>query len=159
MSERDSVHDYRPGPASEAPLEPGERELAVFLPDATRYWRDHVRLALFFIIVVAVAFVVLGKTNEIWIGALGVILAIGFRAVFFRSESFARRWRLTDRRLLGPQGRVMHLLEITTIRHLMGDVQVVTKSGAKHLIRHMADPEQVSAAILAAREARRGAVE
>ena len=76
------------------------------------------------------------------------------RAAWFRSEAFARRWQLTDRRLIGPQGRQVMLLEIKTVRRLMGDVQMVTNSGAKHLIRHLADSEPVLAAIDAARAKR-----
>ncbi len=151
MSDRDPILNYRPGPQSELPLEPGEEVRATFLPDPARYTRDHVMLAALFIVLVGVGFVFLGKTNEIWIGALGVILAIGFRYVFFRSEVFARRWQLTDRRLIGPQGRQVRLGDVKEVRSLMGDVQIVTRGGDKHLIRYQADPQAVIARIAGAR--------
>lgn len=151
MSDRDPILNYRPGPQSELPLEPGEEVRATFLPDPARYTRDHVMLAALFIVLVGIAFIFLGKTNEIWIGALGVILAIGFRYVFFRSEVFARRWQLTDRRLIGPQGRQVRLGDVKEVRSLMGDVQIVTRGGDKHLIRCQADPQAVIARIAGAR--------
>jgi hypothetical protein len=151
MTSRDPILNYRPGPQSELPLEPGEEVRATFLPDPARYTRDHVMLAALFIVLVGIAFIFLGKTNEIWVGALGVILAIGFRYVFFRSEVFARRWQLTDRRLIGPQGRQVRLTDVKEVRRLMGDVQIVTKGGDKHLIRYQADPQAVIARISGAR--------
>jgi len=40
------------------------------------------------------------------------------------------------------------------VRRLMGDVQIVTKAGDKHLIKHLADGAAVMAAIEAARAKR-----
>jgi hypothetical protein len=147
MTGRDPILNYRPGPDSELPLEPGEEVVANFLPDPTRYRQDHVVLAALFIVLVGVGFVLLGRAAEIWIGALGVILAIGFRYSYFRSEVFARRWRLTDRRLIGPQGRQVRLDQVKLVRGLMGDVQVVSTGGDKHLIRYQGEPEAVMAQI------------
>ena len=154
MSERDDVLNYRTGPESEIDLDEGERLVAVFEPDAARYWRDHVTLAAFFGAVAMAVLLAMGKADQIVVGVLAAFAAIGFRAVFFRSEVMARRWRLTDRRLLGPQARAVMLLEVAAVRRLMGDVQIVTKSGAKHLLRHMADPEGVVAAVTRARAVR-----
>lgn len=151
---RDPVLAYRPGPDSELPLEPGEVVRAVFLPDPVRYWRDHAQLALLGIVAVSGVLLLLGKPDQLWVGAAATVAALLFRAVFFRSETFARRWQLTDRRLIGPQGRQVFLLEIRDIRRLMGDVQIVTRSGAKHLIKHLADAAGAEAAIAAARDAR-----
>jgi len=81
------------------------------------------------------------------------------RAVYLASEALANRWWLTDRRLILPDGkRAVMLLEVTTVRRLMGDVQLITRAGDKHLLRHVADPAGVVAAITAARDrrARRG---
>ncbi|MCB1400268.1 MAG: hypothetical protein KDJ82_10575, partial [Rhodobacteraceae bacterium] len=63
-------------------------------------------------------------------------------------------WQLTDRRLIGPQGRQVMLLEIETVRRLFGDVQIITRGGAKHLIKHLADGEAVVTRITAAKAAR-----
>lgn len=61
---------------------------------------------------------------------------------------------MTDRRLIDPQGRVVNLLEIKVLRRLWGDVQIVTTDGAKHLMKHLADPQAVIDTIEAARAAR-----
>ncbi len=153
MSEikRDSVHDYRPGPASELPLDPGETVAAVFGADPRRYWYDTAVLAGIGIVLVSAALVWMGHTDQIAVAAVAIAAGMALRALYFRSEAFARRWQLTDRRLVGPQGRQVMLLEIAAVRRLMGDVQIVTKAGDKHLIKHLADSAAVSAAIEAAR--------
>jgi hypothetical protein len=156
MSEigRDEVLNYRPGPDSELPLDEGELVEAVFLPDRDRYWKDHAILGLIGSALVAVALLAMGQPGQIAIATIAIVVGMGLRGLYFRSEVFARRWQLTDRRLIGPQGKQAMLLEITTVRRLMGDVQIVTKSGAKHLIRHLADSPAVVAQIEAARRAR-----
>ena len=156
MSEikRDEVLNYRPGPESELPLDAGEKVTAIFLADNRRYWVDHVLLGVIGIVLVSAILLYMGKADQIAIAAVAIVIGMAARAAWFRSEAFARRWQLTDRRLIGPQGRQVMLLEIKTVRRLMGDVQMVTNSGAKHLIRHLADSEPVLAAIDAARAKR-----
>ena len=156
MSEikRDEVLNYRPGPESELPLDEGEKVTAIFLADNRRYWVDHVLLGVIGIVLVSAILLYMGKADQIAIAAVAIVIGMAARAAWFRSEAFARRWQLTDRRLIGPQGRQVMLLEIKTVRRLMGDVQMVTNSGAKHLIRHLADSEPVLAAIDAARAKR-----
>lgn len=157
MSEigRDTVLDYRPGPESELPLEDGETVLATFLPDSSRYWKDHAYLGLLGIVLVAFGLWFLGNLNQLPIAAIAIVIGMTARGWYFKSEAFARRWQLTERRLIGPQGRQVMLLEIADVRRLMGDVQVVTKSGGKHLIRHLANSQSVVNRIEAAQEARR----
>lgn len=156
MSEikRDEVLNYRPGPDSELPLDEGEKVTAIFLADNRRYWVDHVLLGVIGIVLVSAILLYMGKADQIAIAAVAIAVGMAARAAWFRSEAFARRWQLTDRRLIGPQGRQVMLLEIKAARRLMGDVQIVTNSGAKHLIRHLADSEPVLAAIEAARSKR-----
>lgn len=154
MTDRDAVHNYRPGPASEAPLEPGETVQAVFAPDKARYWRDHINMGGIALVAVTVLLFAFGRGHTIWAGVLGVFLALGFRALFLKSEVFARRWQLTDRRLIGPQGRQVFLLEIKEMRKLWGDVQIVTNGGDKHLIKHLADAQGAVDAIEVARNRR-----
>lgn len=153
---RDRVHDYRPGPQSERPVEPGEPVLAVFSADRRRYWTDAASMAGLGIAAVILMLPVLGKASQIPVGILGVVAAVVARSAWLASEVFARRWQLTDRRLIGPQGRQVMLLEIAAIRRLMGDVQVVTRDGQKHLIKHLADPQSVIDRIEAAKTARAG---
>ena len=151
---RDPVQDYRPGPASELPLEPGERLLAVFAVDRRRYWLDHAAMAALGAMGVAVILPLFDRSGQIPIALPAVVAAVAARGAYLASEAFARRWQLTDRRLIGPQGRQVMLLEIATLRRLMGDVQIVTKGGAKHLIKHLADSAATIATIGAARDAR-----
>lgn len=156
MSERkrDAVLDYRPGPESELPLEPGETVSAIFVPDLRRYWYDHLVLGGLGAVLVAAVLIWLGKADQVLVAAVAILVGMALRALYFRSEAFARRWQLTDRRLIGPQGRQVMLLEIETVRALMGDVQIVTKAGDKHLIRHLAEAAPVVTAIESARAAR-----
>lgn len=152
---RDIVLNYRPGPESEAPLQDGEPVLAVFEADRRTYWRDHAVMAGFGLVAVAVVLPLVGRADQIPMGALAVIAAMLFRAMFFKSEQFARRWRLTDRRLIGPSGRQVMLLEIKAVRRLLGDVQIVTTSGEKHLMKYLPDASATIATILAARDRRK----
>jgi hypothetical protein len=54
---------------------------------------------------------------------------------------------------LGPGGRILGLGEITKARPFLGDVQIITRSGDKHLMKYMADAQAVCAAIDRARGA------
>ena len=156
MSEirRDEVHNYRPGPDSEAPLDEGEKVLATYAPDPRRYWIDAGWITAIAIVLVAVILYFMGNFDQLPIAAPAIVIGMVARTAWFRSEVFARRWRLTQKRLVGPQGRAVMLLEIKTVRRLMGDVQIVTTSGAKHLIKHLADGAAVVAEIEAARAKR-----
>lgn len=156
MSEikRDAVLNYRPGPDAELPLEPGEAVAQVFLPDPRRYWVDHLVLGGLGGVLASAVLIWLGKLDQVAVAVVAIIVGMALRAAYFRSEVFARRWQLTDRRLIGPQGKQVMLLEIETVRSLMGDVQIVTKSGDKHLIRHQASSAPVVAMIEAAKAKR-----
>jgi len=151
---RDPVQNYRPGPASELPLVPGERVLAVFAADRRRYWLDHAAMAALGAVGVAVILPLFDRAGQIVIALPAVAAAVALRGTYLASEAFARRWQLTDRRLIGPQGRQVALLEIASLRRLLGDVQIVTRGGAKHLIKHLADSAGAIKAIEAARDAR-----
>lgn len=142
--------------ASDATLDPGEKLLAVWRPDRRRYWRDHAVMALV---------LTLGAGAVLWglqvphpaIGALGAVLAVGVRGLYLQSEVLGMAWRLTDRRVILPQGGAVGLLDIETQRRLLGDVQLVTRAGDKHLLKHMADPDAVLGALsqASARRAKR----
>lgn len=134
-------------------LEPGEKLLAEWRPDRARYWRDHAVLA---------ALGAVGAGLVLWaldmpapaVGALGALAAVGVRAAYLASETLGLHWRLTDRRLLLPGGRAVGLMEIETQRILLGDVQVITRAGDKHLLKHLANSGQVLAALAQARDRR-----
>lgn len=130
----------------EAPLQEGETVQAEFHADPGAFWRAHGLLALVGGAVAGAVLVAMGDANP-WVGPLGAILAVGARAAYLRSEALAARWRLTDRRLLGPGLRAVPRASIATARRFFGDVQVVTTSGDKHLMKYMADGAAVAAAI------------
>ena len=153
-SARDAVLNYKPGEASELPLDPGEPLLAVFSSDRRIYRRDHALVAGLGIVAVAAVLAWLGKAPQIPVAALGVVAAVALRGAILQSEQMARRWRLTDRRLLSPQGRQIMLPEIATVRRLFGDVQIVHTSGEKHLIKYLADGPAAIETILAAKAKR-----
>jgi len=135
------------------PLAPGEALLQTWRGDARVYLAATVRLAAILALGVGVVLYAIGN-GDILVGALGAVLAIGARGWFLASEALAFEWRLTDRRLLGPGGKEAALPDITRLRMLFGDVQVVTRQGDKHLIRHMARPQAVIAAIESAKARR-----
>jgi hypothetical protein len=134
-------------------LEKGEKLLREIASDRGRYWRDNAVLALVGMVGLGVVLVLIGSP---WpaIGALGAPLAIAVRAGYLASEQLGHRWYLTDRRMLLPGGRSVGLMELEKVRRLMGDVQLVTRAGDKHLMRHIAEPAAVVAEIEAARARR-----
>lgn len=132
-----------------APLLEGETVVAEFRADRMAYWRGHVILAV--ILGAAAGLVLLWQGNPYPIaGPAGAAIAIGARAAYLASEALTEVWRLTDRRLLGPGGRVIALAQLQTARPFLGAVQVVSASGDKHLIKYQADPAATAARLLAA---------
>lgn len=141
-------------PPPSALLEPGETLLESLRADKARYWRDHGIMA---VVLMALAGGVLWAIDSPYpaIGSLGAILAVGVRAAYLAGETLGFVWVLTDRRLILPGGvRSVNLLEIDKARTLLGDVQVITKSGDKYLMKHLADGPAVIDRLIAARDAR-----
>ncbi|MCB1400147.1 MAG: hypothetical protein KDJ82_09895, partial [Rhodobacteraceae bacterium] len=95
----DDVLRYRPGPQSELPLDDGETVEAVFTADRRRYWADHAAMAAVGVAAVVAILPWTGKADQIPVAAAAVVIGLGLRGLYFRSEVFARRWQLTDRRL------------------------------------------------------------
>jgi hypothetical protein len=134
-------------------LEKGEKLLREIASDSTRYWRDNAVLALVGMAGLGAVLFAIGSPYPA-IGALGAPMAIGVRAAYLASEQLGYRWWLTDRRMLLPGGRSVGLMELATVRRLMGDIQLITRSGDKHLMRHIPEPAAVVAEIEAARARR-----
>jgi hypothetical protein len=134
--------------------EPGERVLAEFVPDRVTYWRGHLVMAVLGGTAAGLVLVAMGDANA-WVGPIGAAAALGVRGWYLASEALALRWQLTDRRLIVPGGRAFRLADLVTVRPFLGDVQVVTRQGDKHLIRHQADAATVVSAIVDARDRRR----
>lgn len=137
-------------------LESGEKILAQLKSDRGRYWRDHALLALLGMAGAGAVLWLMGS-QHVAIGSLGAVLALAVRGLYLASEQMKAVWVLTDRRLALPGGRAVMLLEIETIRKLMGDVQIITRAGDKHLIKYLANADATVALIqqAMARRARR----
>jgi hypothetical protein len=129
-----------------AELEPGETVRQSFTPDRATYYRDHAWLAA---LAMAIGMGILWAIGNphVWTGAVGGLAAIALRTFYLASEELEARWDLTDRRLLGPQGRQVRLGDIARLNTLGSAVQTVTRSGDKHLIKYQADKAATRAAI------------
>lgn len=138
-------------------LEKGEKILREIRADKARYWRDHAMLALVAMVLVGVVLWLIGNEYAA-LAPVAAIAAIGVRGLYMASEVLGSRWWLTNRRLVLPDGRrSVMLLEIETVRRLMGDIQIITRAGDKHLLKHIGDPESVVGEIVAARKRRKPA--
>ena len=135
-------------------LEPGEKRLEDYRPDRGRYWRDHGVMAVGLMALAGGGLWLIGSPYPA-IGSLGAILAVGVRAAYLASETLGLRWVLTDRRVILPGGqRSVALLELETVRTLLGDVQLITRTGDKHLLKHVADGSRLVQKILQTRDRR-----
>lgn len=142
---RDCIH------GEHVPMDSDERLLATLAPDLTAFWRANGLMALAGGAVAGAALVYMGNPDP-WVGPLASVLAIAARAAYLRSEAMAEVWRLTDRRLLGPAGRIVPLRSIKLARPFFGAVQLVTLKGDKHLIKYQANAAATVAVIDEARE-------
>lgn len=144
---RDSVM----GQTVMSPLRPGEGMLAEWDADKGAYWRSHGIMAVIGGLVAGVVLVALGNSAP-WVGPVAAVAAMGARGWYLASEALTAQWRLTDQRLQGPGGREIPLAQIKLARGFLGDVQIVTQSGDKHLMKYVANQAEVVAAIMAAKQ-------
>mgnify|MGYP003559475882 CR=1 FL=1 len=131
-------------------LDPNETLIATFRADLPTYWKSHAIMALIAGVVAGVA-LAYGGNPAPWVGPVAAVLAIGLRAAYLKSEVLAEEWRLTNRRLLGPGGRIAPLSSLKLARPFLGAVQLVMAGGDKHLIKYQADAAATVAAIMAAK--------
>ncbi|AHC99815.1 hypothetical protein [Leisingera methylohalidivorans] len=108
-------------------------------PDRSAYVRAHAWMA---VIGMGGAMAVLWAVDSphIWTGAAGGLAAIALRGWYMASEELAVVWTLTDTALTGPAERNIPLTQIKTTRAMGSYVQVITRTGDKHLIKYQADP-------------------
>jgi hypothetical protein len=140
-------------PGHRPELASGEKLLAELRSDRGRYWRDHAILAVVGMVGAGVVLLAIGSEHAA-IGSLGAVLALAVRGLYLAREQLGFRWYLTDRRVMLPGDRQVMLLEIETVRKLMGDLQIITRAGDKHLIKHLADAGAVVTQITQARDRR-----
>ncbi len=117
-----------------------------FAPDKGTYIRTNAWLAAG---AMACAMLVLWLIGNpyVWTGAPAGLAAIGIRAWYLASEELVATWQMTDTTLTGPGPRNLPLNQIDAVNILGSFVQIVTKSGDKHLIKYQADPAATKAAI------------
>jgi hypothetical protein len=132
-----------------AELGPGEKIVTEFRPDLQVYWRAHLIMAVLLGIGAGLVLIWLQSPFPV-MGPVGAVMAIAARAAFVQSEAMAEVWRLTDRRLLGPGGRVVALAQLQDARAFLGAVQVTTTTGDRHLIKYQTDPAAVAFLLLTA---------
>ncbi len=132
-----------------APLIDDEQVVQSFHPDRMQYWRDHAWMAAGAMAIGMAILWAMGNPH-VWTGAVGGLAAIALRAFYVASDELNARWDLTDRRLMGPQDRIMTLGEIARLRGFGSAVQVITRTGDKHLIKYLDDRPAVIAAITGA---------
>lgn len=137
-----------------AAMDADETLLASFRADPAAYWRAHAVMVLVGSVVAGAA-LVYGGNPDPWVGPVAVALAIGARAAYLKSEVFAEEWQLTNRRLLGPGGRIAPLSSLKLARPFLGAVQLITQGGDKHLIKYQADPAATVAVIERAKGGKR----
>ncbi|KAE9632622.1 hypothetical protein FEE96_02255 [Parasedimentitalea maritima] len=114
-----------------------------FTPDRTAYIRSHAWMAA---LAMAAGMVILWAMGNphVWTGAIGGLGAIILRGWYLMSEEMAVVWTLADTSLTGPAERNIPLAQIERVRTMGSYVQVVTKSGDKHLIKYQADPTETA---------------
>ena len=131
------------------PLLPGETVQVSFAADRATYWREMLALAIFAAAAGCTILLLMGNPH-VWTGAVGGIAAIAVRAFYLASDELKVCWDLTDRRLMGPTGRIARLSEITRVNTFLSAVQVVTRGGDKHLIKYQKDRAATAESIRAA---------
>ena len=122
-----------------------------FKPDMSTYIRAHAVMTLFAMAAGMVILWVLGNPH-IWTGAVGGLAAVALRGWYMTDEVMDEVWVLNRTGLKGPYERQANLDDIAKLRIIAGSVQIVTKSGLKHLIKYQPDPKAVIDTINAARQ-------
>lgn len=109
-----------------------------FPPDREIYLRDHAVMAAIGM-GAAMLFLWIMDNPHVWTGAVAGLAAITLRGWYMASEELARIWVLEDGQLrLGDTS--LPLGQIETARPILSAVQVITRSGDKHLIKYQSDP-------------------
>ena len=123
-----------------------------FTPDRATYIRTHWIMAA---VAMALGMAILWALGNphVWTGAIGGLAAVTLRGWYLMDEELGHAWRLEDGVLVGPGGRRVPLDQIAKIRTVGAAVQLVTKTGDKHLIKFQADPQATIARIDSARGA------
>ncbi|WP_439119093.1 hypothetical protein [Marivita sp.] len=122
-----------------------------FKPDMATYIRAHAVMTAFAMAAGMLILWVLGNPH-IWTGAVGGLAAVALRGWYMADEVMEEVWTMNNTSLTGPYERKARLDDITKVRTIAGSVQIITKSGDKHLIKYQPDTGAVIDQINAARQ-------
>ncbi|MEM7320183.1 MAG: hypothetical protein AAF408_14325 [Pseudomonadota bacterium] len=117
-----------------------------FAPDRMTYIKSHTWLAVAAMAGGMLVLWLLGNPH-VWTGAPAGLAAITVRGWYLASQEMSAEWQLKPKSLAGPSGRSISLKDVTAINILGSFVQIVTRSGDKHLIKYQVDPAATKAAI------------
>ncbi len=121
-----------------------------FPADRSAYLRTHAWLAALGMGGAMAALWLLGNPH-VWTGAVAGLAAVALRGWYLASEELTAVWEIKGTALVGPGGRTIPLAQIDAVRSIGSFVQVITRSGDKHLIKYQADPAATIVAIERAR--------
>lgn len=126
-----------------------------FRPDKQTYIRAH---AVMTAIAMAGGMLILWLIDNphVWTGAVGGFAAVALRGWYMADEIMEEVWTMTSASLTGPYERKARLEDIVKLRTIAGSVQVITRSGDKHLIKYQPDPQAVIEQINAVRQKQAG---
>lgn len=122
-----------------------------FKPDMTTYIRAHAVMTAFAMAAGMLILWSLGNPH-VWTGAVGGFAAVALRGWYMADEIMDEVWTMNKTSLTGPYERKARLDDITKVRTIAGSVQIITKSGDKHLIKYQPDTGAVIDQINAARQ-------
>jgi len=117
-----------------------------FTPNRSAYITAHAWMAAVAMIVGMVILWALGNPH-VWTGAFGGLGAIALRGWYMMSEEMAVVWRIEAGVLSGPGERRVPLAQIEKVKTMGSYVQVITKTGDKHLIKYQSSPGTTVAAL------------
>lgn len=121
-----------------------------FTPDRATYIRTHWVMAA---VAMAAGMAILWALGNphVWTGAIGGLAAVSLRGWYLMDEEMGHSWEMTAETLKGPHGRTVALSDIDKLRIIGAAVQLITRTGDKHLIKFQADPQATKARIETAR--------
>lgn len=121
----------------------------VWRADRTAYIRDHVMIAAIGAMLTCLVLWWVGN-GDWWVGLIAAPAAVLVRGWYLASEELALTWTLTREAVLGSQGKRISLRDVEKVRSLGSAVQIITRSGDKHLLKYLADPAATRDRIAAA---------
>lgn len=121
-------------------------EIARFTGDKSVFIRVHVVMALVGAVLITGGLLLAGNPDW-WVGIVGSFAGIAMRGYYIADEQLGLEWVLTPTHLYAPDDRAISLETISTLRSLLGSLQIITKDGDKYLIKYQSAPEKVIATI------------